>query len=38
MICGIGFGFFQAPNNRELVGSAPREKVAARPACSLRFA
>ncbi len=27
MICGIGFGFFQAPNNRELVGSAPREKV-----------
>ncbi len=27
MICGIGFGFFQAPNNRELVGSAPRGKV-----------
>jgi DHA2 family multidrug resistance protein-like MFS transporter len=25
-ICGLGFGFFQAPNNRELIGSAPREK------------
>ena len=25
-ICGAGFGFFQAPNNRELLGSAPREK------------
>ena len=27
-ICGFGFGFFQAPNNRELIGSAPREKSA----------
>jgi len=27
MICGIGFGFFQAPNNRELIGSAPRSKT-----------
>jgi DHA2 family multidrug resistance protein-like MFS transporter len=27
MICGIGFGFFQAPNNRELMGSAPRSKI-----------
>ncbi len=27
MICGIGFGFFQSPNNRELVGSAPRSKI-----------
>ena len=26
-ICGIGFGFFQAPNNRELIGSAPRSKT-----------
>jgi DHA2 family multidrug resistance protein-like MFS transporter len=26
-ICGFGFGFFQSPNNRELVGSAPRGKV-----------
>jgi DHA2 family multidrug resistance protein-like MFS transporter len=25
-VCGAGFGFFQAPNNRELLGSAPREK------------
>jgi len=24
VICGLGFGFFQAPNNRELLGSAPR--------------
>lgn len=27
MICGMGFGFFQAPNNRELIGSAPRAKT-----------
>jgi DHA2 family multidrug resistance protein-like MFS transporter len=26
-ICGLGFGFFQAPNNRELIGSAPRNKT-----------
>ena len=26
VLCGIGFGFFQAPNNRELLGSAPREQ------------
>jgi DHA2 family multidrug resistance protein-like MFS transporter len=25
-ICGIGFGFFQSPNNRELLGSVPRER------------
>jgi DHA2 family multidrug resistance protein-like MFS transporter len=25
-LCGLGFGFFQSPNNRELIGSAPREK------------
>jgi DHA2 family multidrug resistance protein-like MFS transporter len=24
-LCGAGFGFFQAPNNRELLGSVPRE-------------
>jgi len=28
IVCGFGFGFFQAPNNRELIGSAPREKSA----------
>ena len=27
MICGLGFGFFQSPNNRELMGSAPRPKT-----------
>jgi DHA2 family multidrug resistance protein-like MFS transporter len=27
VICGAGFGFFQAPNNRELIGSAPRSKI-----------
>jgi DHA2 family multidrug resistance protein-like MFS transporter len=27
MICGVGFGFFQAPNNRELIGSAPPNKT-----------
>ncbi len=25
-VCGLGVGFFQSPNNRELIGSAPREK------------
>ncbi len=25
-VTGIGVGFFQSPNNRELIGSAPREK------------
>ncbi|HEY4439460.1 MAG TPA: MFS transporter [Candidatus Elarobacter sp.] len=28
LLCGIGYGFFQSPNNRELLGSAPREKSA----------
>jgi len=28
VICGLGFGFFQSPNNRELIGSAPRSKSA----------
>lgn len=28
-LCGTGFGFFFAPNARFLVGSAPRERVAA---------
>ena len=28
-LCGIGFGFFQAPNNRTLLGSAPRERAGA---------
>ncbi|GAC1442115.1 MAG: MFS transporter [Vulcanimicrobiaceae bacterium] len=26
VVCGAGFGFFQAPNNRELLGSAPRNR------------
>jgi DHA2 family multidrug resistance protein-like MFS transporter len=28
LVCGVGYGFFQSPNNRELIGSAPREKNA----------
>ena len=24
-ICGVGFGFFQSPNNRTILASAPRE-------------
>jgi DHA2 family multidrug resistance protein-like MFS transporter len=26
VICGLGFGFFQTPNNRQLLSSAPRER------------
>jgi DHA2 family multidrug resistance protein-like MFS transporter len=29
VLCGLGFGFFQSPNNRLLVGSAPRERSGA---------
>jgi DHA2 family multidrug resistance protein-like MFS transporter len=25
-ICGLGFGFFQSPNNREMLGNAPRAR------------
>lgn len=28
-IAGVGFGFFQTPNNRVLLGSAPRERAGA---------
>jgi DHA2 family multidrug resistance protein-like MFS transporter len=28
-VCGIGFGLFQAPNNRILLGSAPRPRAGA---------
>jgi len=28
-LCGLGFGFFQAPNNRTLIASAPRERTGA---------
>ncbi len=28
-ICGTGFGFFQAPNNRLIIGSAPPDRVGA---------
>lgn len=29
VLCGLGFGFFQSPNNRLLIGSAPRERSGA---------
>jgi DHA2 family multidrug resistance protein-like MFS transporter len=28
-LCGMGFGFFQTPNNRTLIGSAPRARTGA---------
>ena len=28
-LCGLGFGFFQSPNNRILIGSAPRARSGA---------
>jgi DHA2 family multidrug resistance protein-like MFS transporter len=28
-LCGAGFGLFQAPNNRTMIGSAPRERSGA---------
>jgi DHA2 family multidrug resistance protein-like MFS transporter len=28
-VCGFGFGFFQSPNNRAIVSSAPRERSGA---------
>jgi DHA2 family multidrug resistance protein-like MFS transporter len=28
-LCGLGFGFFQAPNNRVMLGSAPLERSGA---------
>ena len=28
-LCGVGFGFFQAPNNRTLLASAPRARAGA---------
>lgn len=28
-LCGLGFGFFQAPNNRTMMASAPRERAGA---------
>lgn len=27
ILCGLGFGFFQSPNNRELIGGVPRAKT-----------
>jgi len=27
VVCGLGFGFFQAPNNREMLKSVPRERT-----------
>ena len=29
MLCGLGFGFFQAPNNRTILASAPRQRSGA---------
>ena len=29
MICGIGFGFFQSPNNRTIISTAPRHRSGA---------
>jgi DHA2 family multidrug resistance protein-like MFS transporter len=29
LVCGIGFGFFQSPNNRALIASAPRDRSGA---------
>jgi MFS transporter, DHA2 family, multidrug resistance protein len=26
LVCGFGFGFFQSPNNRAIISSAPRER------------
>ena len=28
-VCGLGFGFFQSPNNRLIIGSAPAERSGA---------
>jgi DHA2 family multidrug resistance protein-like MFS transporter len=28
-VCGVGFGLFQAPNNRTMVGTAPKERSGA---------
>ena len=28
-VCGLGFGFFQAPNNRVMLSSAPRSRAGA---------
>lgn len=28
LVCGMGFGFFQSPNNREMLSNAPRERSA----------
>lgn len=29
LLCGAGFGFFQSPNNRAIIGAAPRERSGA---------
>ncbi len=29
LLCGCGFGFFQSPNNRAIIGGAPRERSGA---------
>ena len=27
VLCGVGFGFFQSPNNQTILASAPRERA-----------
>ena len=29
VLCGIGFGFFMSPNSRQIIGAAPRPRMAA---------
>jgi DHA2 family multidrug resistance protein-like MFS transporter len=29
VVCGLGFGFFQAPNNRTMIAAAPRSRAGA---------
>ena len=36
LICGIGFGFFNTPNNRAILTSAPRCAPAQQAACRRR--
>ena len=32
-MCGLGFGFFQSPNNRAIMFAAPRARSGAAGAC-----
>ncbi len=35
-ICGLGFGFFQSPNNRLIIGSAPAGRTGGAQGCNRR--